>query len=168
MPIYLEYAIARSYKNICGFSGLRPMRPCVSGDISRTSSRIFPATPIRACLMAGRKAANTKSPPLAVKKVRLTPVQKEITLFSIGRCQTDGITQSAVFLPPTAAFFYGHRPLFGPCRLLSSCEAWRWGWRRRQEGKLVFRLASPTATKRRSRQQAPWLFVFISTYYISR
>ena len=168
MPIYLEYAIARSYKKICGFSGLRPMRPCVSGDISRTSSRIFPVTPIRACLVEGYKATNTKSPPLAVKKVRLTLVQKKITLFSIGRCQTDGITQSAVFLPPTAAFFYGHRPLFEPCRLLSSCKAWRWGWRRRHGGKLVFRLASPTATKRRSRQQAPWLFVFISTYYISR
>ena len=36
-------------------------------------------------------------------------------------------TQTAVFLPPTAAFFYGHRPLFEPCRLLSSCKAWRWG-----------------------------------------
>ena len=52
-PIYLEYAITRSYKKFCGFSGLRPMRPCVSGDISRASSRIFPATPIRACLVAG-------------------------------------------------------------------------------------------------------------------
>ena len=71
--------------------------------------------------------------------------------------------QSAVFLPPKADFFYGHRPLFEPCRLLSSCKAWRWGWRRRQGGKLVFRLPSPTATKRRSRQQPPWLFVFIST-----
>ena len=161
--MFLEYAIARNYKKICGFSGLRPMRPCVSGEISGTSSRIFPVTPIRACLVEGYKAINTKSPPLAVKKVRLTLVQKEITLFSIGRCQTDGITQSAVFLPPTAAFFYGHRPLFDPCRLLSSCEAWRWGWRRRQKGKLVFRLASPTATKRRSRQQTPWLFVLISS-----
>ena len=41
------------------------------------------------------------------------PVQKKIALFSIGRCQTDGITQSAVFFTangglferPTAAFF---------------------------------------------------------------
>ena len=54
---------------------------------------------------------------------------------------------SAVFLPPTADFFYGQRPLFEPCRLLSSCKAWRWGWWRRQGGKRVFRLASPTATK---------------------
>ncbi|WP_144008254.1 hypothetical protein [Prevotella sp. P4-51] len=54
-----------------------------------------------------------KSPPLAVKKVRLMPVQKKIALFSIGRCQTDGITQSTVFFTangglferPTAAFF---------------------------------------------------------------
>ena len=104
-----------------------------------------------------------KKPPLAVKKVRLTPVQKMITIFSIGRCQTDGITQSAVFLPPTADFLNGQRPLFEPCRLLPSCKAWRWGWWRRQGGKLVFRLASPTTPKRRSRQQPPWLFVFILT-----
>ena len=137
------------------------MRLCVSGDISRAGSRIFPATPIRACLMAGRKATNNKKPPLAVKKVRLTPVQKEIALFSMVRYQTDGITQAIVFLPPKADFFYGQRPLFEPWQLLSSCKAWRWGWRRRQGGKLVFRLPSPTATKRRSRQQTPWLFVLI-------
>ena len=75
--------------------------------------------------------------------------------------------QAAVFLPPTADFFYGQRPLFEPCRLLSSCKAWRWGWRRRHGGKRVFRLPSPTATKRRSRQHPPWLFVFISTPYKS-
>ena len=163
MPICLEYAIARNYKKICGFSGLRPMRPCVSVNISRASSRTFPTTPIRACLVAGRKAANTKSPPLAVKKVRLRRYKKMITLLSIGSRHIDRRTQTAVFLPPTAVFFYGQRPLFDPCRLLSSCEAWRWGWRRRQKGKLVFRLASPTATKRRSRQHPPWIFVFIST-----
>ena len=28
------------------------MRPCVSDNISRASSRIFPDTPIRACLQA--------------------------------------------------------------------------------------------------------------------
>ena len=139
------------------------MRPCVSDNISRAGSRIFSATPIRACLLAGRKATNNKKPPLAVKKVRLTPVQKMITLFSIGRCQTDGITQSVVFLPPTADFLNGQRPLFEPCRLLPSCKAWRWGWWRRQGGKLVFRLASPPLPKRRSRQQPPWLFVFISS-----
>ena len=72
------------------------------------------------------------------------------------------------FFTAKGGFFYGRWPLFEPCRLLSSCEAWRWGWGRRQKGKLVFRLASPTATKRRSRQQPPWLFVLISTYYISR
>ena len=66
------------------------------------------------------------------------------------------------FLPPKADFFYGQRPFFEPWRLLSSCKAWRWGWRGQQEGKLVFRLASPTTTKRRSRQQSPWLFVFTS------
>ena len=101
MPIYLEYAIARSYKKICGFSGLRPMRPCVSGDISRASSRIFPATPIRACLMAGWKAANTKSPPLAVKKVRLRRYKKRLPYFlSAGvkkmECWLHGWWRSAV------------------------------------------------------------------------
>ena len=35
--------------------------------------------------------------------------------------------QSAVFLPPKAVFLNGQRPLFEPCRLLSSCKAWRWG-----------------------------------------
>ena len=123
----LEYTITIIYKKICAFSGLCPMRPCVSDNISRAGSRIFSATPIRACLLAGRKATNNKKPPLAVKKVRLTPVQKMITLFSIGRCQTDGITQSVVFLPPTADFLNGQRPLFEPCRLLPSCKAWRWG-----------------------------------------
>ena len=79
----------------------------------------------------------------------------------------NGITKAIVFLPPTADFLNGQRPLFAPCRLLPSCEAWRWGWWRRQRGKLVFRLASPTTPKRQSRQQPPWLFVFISTYYKS-
>ena len=41
----------------------------------------------------------------------------------------------------------GQRPLFEPCRLLSSCKAWRWGWWRRQGGKLVFRLPSPPSPK---------------------
>ena len=135
---------------------------------------------VRVCREISRERALGYSPPPPsapawwqaekpqIQKVRLTPVQKEITLFSIGRCQTDGITQSAVFLPPPAAFFYGHRPLFDPCRLLSSCKAWRWGWWRRHGGKRVFRLSSPPSPKRRSRQQALWLFVFISTYYISR
>ena len=35
---------------------------------------------------------------------------------------------AGLFLPPKADFFYGQRPLFEPCRLLSSCKAWRWGW----------------------------------------
>ena len=115
---------------------------------------------VRVCREISRERALGYSPPPPsapawwqaekpqIQKVRLTPVQKEITLFSIGRGQTDGITQSAVFLPPKADFLNGRRPLFEPCRLLSSCEAWRWGWRRRQKGKLVFRLASPTATKK--------------------
>ena len=47
------------------------------------------------------------------------------------------------FLPPSADFLNGQRLLFEPWRLLSSCKAWRWGWWRRQGGKLVFRLASP-------------------------
>ena len=66
------------------------------------------------------------------------------------------------FFTAKGGLFYGQRPLFEPWRLLSSCKAWRWGWRGRQEGKLVFRLAPPTTTKRRSRQQSPWLFVFTS------
>ena len=52
---------------------------------------------------------------------------KKNTLLSICRRHIVGITQAAVFLPPKADFLNGHRPLFEPCRLLSSCEAWRWG-----------------------------------------
>ena len=74
--IFLEYVINKINKKICTFSGLCPMRQCVSGNISRASSRIFSATPRRACLMAGWKGANTKSPPLAVKKVRLRRYKK--------------------------------------------------------------------------------------------
>ena len=161
--IFLEYTIARIHKKICVFSGLCPMRLCVSDNISRACSRIFPATHSRACLVAGGKATNTKSPPLAVKKSLATPVQKRITLLSIGSRHIDGIHKLLFFLPPTAVFFYGHWPLFEPWRLLSSCKAWRWGWWRRQGGKLVFRLASPPSPKWRSRQQPPWLFVFISS-----
>ena len=80
----------------------------------------------------------------------------------LGRVR-EGPTSCCFFLPPTADFLNGQRPLFEPWRLLSSCKAWRWGWRRRHGGKLVFRLPSPTATKRRSQQQPPWLFVLIST-----
>ena len=52
-----------------------------------------------------------------IQKVRLAPVEKMITLFFIGRCQSDGITQATVFLPPTADFLNGQRPLFyrGSC-----------------------------------------------------
>ena len=89
------------------------MRPCVSCTISRASSRLFPATPRRACLMAGRKAANTKSPPLAVKKVRLAPVQKVISLFSYRQVSIRWNNTSKCFFTangglferPTAAFF---------------------------------------------------------------
>ena len=44
-----------NYKKICSFSELRPMRPCVSDNISKASSRKFPATPIRACPMRALK-----------------------------------------------------------------------------------------------------------------
>ena len=53
VSLILEYTTTRIYKKFCGFSGLCPLRPCVSDNISRASSRILPATPIRACLMAG-------------------------------------------------------------------------------------------------------------------
>ena len=126
-----------------------------------------PPPPNRACLMAGWKAANTKSPPLAVKKVRLAPVQKVISLFSYRHVSIRWNNTSNCFLPPTADFLNGQRPLFLPWLLLSPCSAWRWGWRWWQGGKLVFRLASLPSSKRRSRQQPSWLFVFISSYIIS-
>ena len=78
----------------------------VCREISRERALGYsPPPPSAPAWWQAEKSQMTKSPPLAVKKVRLTPVQKKITLFSIGRCQTDGMTQSAVFLPPKAAFF---------------------------------------------------------------
>ena len=57
---------------------------CVGKYLESMLSDILRPPPIRACLVAGRKAANTKSPPLAVKKVRLRRYKKMITLLSIG------------------------------------------------------------------------------------
>ena len=51
--ILFGYTRIRVYKKICVFSGLRPLRLCVLYNISRASSRLFRATPIRTCLMAG-------------------------------------------------------------------------------------------------------------------
>ena len=123
----LEYTITIIYKKICAFSGLRPLRLCVSCNISRASSRIFRATPIRACLMAGRKATNNKKSAVGGKKSPAAPIQKKYYLIIYRWHHINGITQAVVFLPPTADFLNGQRPLFDPCRLLSSCKAWRWG-----------------------------------------
>ena len=62
-------------------------------------------------------------------------------------------------------FFYRRRRLFLPWSLLASCTAGRWRWRRCPGGKLVFRQALETSPPRRSRQQCPRLFVFISSPY---
>ena len=155
MPIYLEYAIARNYKKICGFSGLRPMSLCVSVNISRACSRIFPATP-HPRLPGGRlKSRKYKKSAVGGKKSPANAGTKRDYLIFYRQVSNRWNNTISCFFTANGGLFYGHRPLFDPCRLLSSCEAWRWGWRRRQKGKLVFRLASPTATKRRSRQQAP-------------
>ena len=114
------YATIRSDKKICGFSGLRPLRLCVSCTISRASSRLFPATP-HPRLPGGRlKSRKYKKPPLAVKKVRLTPVEKLITLFLIGAIDNTSsamlsstnhtsrcffTANGGLFERPTAAFF---------------------------------------------------------------
>ena len=111
-------------------------------------------------LPGGRlKSRKYKKSAVGGKKSPATPVQKVITLFSIGSRHINGIHK--------LLFFYRRRPLFEPWRLLSSCSAWRWRWRWRQGGKLVFRLASLSTPIRRSRQQSPWLFVFISPPYSS-
>ena len=60
------------------------MRLCVSGDISRASSRIFPVTP-HPRLPDGRlKSRKYKKSAVGGKKSPVAPVQKKITLLSIG------------------------------------------------------------------------------------
>ena len=57
------------------------MRLCVSGDISRAGSRIFPVTP-HPRLPDGRlKSRKYKKSAVGGKKSPAAPVQKEITLF---------------------------------------------------------------------------------------
>ena len=113
MPIYLEYAIARSYKKICGFSGLRPMRPCVSGDISRTSSRIFPATP-NPRLPGGRlKSRKYKKSAVGGKKSPANAGTKRDYLFFYRQVLNRWnntiscffTANGGLFLRPTAAFW---------------------------------------------------------------
>ena len=119
-------------------------------------------------LPGGRlKSRKYKKSAVGGKKSPAAPVQKKITLLSICRRHIDRRTQTAVFLPPKVAFFYGHRPLFEPCRLLSSCKAWRWGWWRRHGGKLVFRLASPTDPKKAKPATAAMAFcVYINLLHM--
>ena len=115
-------------------------------------------------LPGGRlKSRKYKKSAFGGKKSPADAGTKRDYLIFYRRCQTDGITQSAVFLPPTAAFLNGHRPLFEPCRLLSSCKAWRWGVAATTRRKTRFLTGFTVSPKRRSRQQPPWLFVFIST-----
>ena len=110
-------------------------------------------------LPGGRlKSRKYKKSAVDGKKSPAAPVQKNNYLFSIDRRHIVGITQSAVFLPPKADFLNGQRPLFEPCRLLLSCKAWRWGWWRRQGGKRVVRLASPTVPKKAKSTTAAMAF----------
>ena len=97
------------------------------------------------------------------KKVRLRRYKKMITLFSIGSRHIDGIHNQLIFYRQRRPFFTAASRFLnrgGCCRHAVHGVG---GGRRREGGKLVFRLASPPILKRRSRQQPPWLFVFIST-----
>ena len=84
---------------------------------------------------------------------------------SPGESRREEANKQLFFLPPTADFLNGQRPLFLPLRRMASCGAWRWGWWRRHGGKLVFRQSAPPATPRRSRHPPPRLFVFMSSPY---
>ena len=157
MPIACLMSLVESYVRhpSCG-SNAEPKVTAACNAQRKVMELRFPSPGLR--LAVGATPAATT---FFKGKVRTTISLNTTRMNSCPWAWREGL-QSAVFLPPKADFFYGQRPLFEPWRLLSSCKAWRWGWRGRQEGKLVFRLASPTTTKKRSRQQSPWLFVFTS------
>ena len=118
-------------------------------------------------LPGGRlKSRKYKKSAVGGKKSPAMPVQKMITLFSNGSRHIDEIHKLLFFYRQRRTFFTAAGRFLnrgGCCRHAVHGVG---GGRRREGGKLVFRLASPPILKRRSRQQPPWLFVFISSYIL--
>ena len=89
------------------------MRLCVAGDISRASSRIFTATPIRACLQAGRKGTNDKKSAVGGKKKsgcagtkKVLPYYLSVAPYKWNNTSYCFFTANGgLFERPTAAFF---------------------------------------------------------------
>ena len=119
--------------------------------------------------LPGGRLKNRKCKKSAVggKKSPATPVQKRITLFSIGSRHIDEIHKLLFFYRQRRTFFTADGRFLNRGACCRHAVHGVGGWRRREGGKLVFRLASPPIPKRRSRQQPPWLFVFISTTFRS-
>ena len=113
------------------------------------------------------KSRKYKKSALGGKKSPATPVQKMITLFSNGSRHIDGIHNQLFFYRQRRPFFTADGRFLNRGACCRHAVHGVGGWRRREGGKLVFRLASSPTSKRRSRQQSPWLFVFISTPYRS-
>ena len=113
------------------------------------------------------KSRKYKKSAVGGKKSPATPVQKWITLFSIGSRHIDEIHKLLFFYRQRRTFFTADGRFLNRGACCRHAVHGVGGWRRREGGKLVFRLASSPTTKRRSRQQPPCLFVFISTAYRS-
>ena len=149
-------------KDLCLFRALPYASVCVVKYLGSELSDI-PRHP-HPRLPDGRlKSRKYKKSAVGGKKSPATPVQKMITLFTIGCHHIDGIHKLLFFYRQRRPFFTAKGRFLnrvGCCRHAAHGVG---GWRRRHGGKLVFRLASPPIPKRRSRQQPPWLFVFIST-----
>ena len=111
------------------------------------------------------KSKNKDSIPAFFKKKSVTSTSSNTARTNsrpLGRVR-EGLTISCFFTANGGLFFTATGRFLnhvGCCRHAKHGVGVGWG---RQGGKLVFRLASPPSPKRRSRQQPPWLFVFISS-----
>ena len=95
--------------------------------------------------LPGGRLKNRKCKKSAVggKKSPATPVQKRITLFSIGSRHIDEIHKLLFFYRQRRTFFTADGRFLNRGACCRHAVHGVGGWRRREGGKLVFRLASP-------------------------